>query len=693
MKRNYRATALIAAILLLIAWSASADQPRAVKGGVEFSFNDANAYSVAWAGDFNDWSATASIFTKGEDGVWRLVLAMGEGEYEYKLIVNGNWMADPDNPQTRGEYSNSWLTVTSSGEVNLGGGARNPSQLNSSLFIGGFYYANYMMEAKEAENERMLLERPTHDVNLRFDTKLNPSLTGMAELNVNNSEEFTNMWTTHLNLQRAQLRLKRPGFELRLFENMPAFHTDDPLRLVGNVGTYNYDYGYDTRGVVIQADLPWEISLKALAADAGEDIWGRPEPVLPNDTLLVATRYAHRDDEGSRDDIAVQIGRDVFHNGHLRYVARAVRGLKPGTLFTRTGNHIDSLTNYFSRTVQNNLLHSLNCDREWTDDLQTRVQVVYGTATLDGREVVYQSLNGDTEYTDTINENQSWRLQVTKGFHAELDYDLGDDITFRFTHSHQKNTNNYDHLIEGLSGVEVGADQVATAKTYRFGLDWQRGELRYTLDIEQQEFRFGGQLLWGDHFWLAAGAEGAGNLWIQGDHLPIARYGQLGFGSASTINQHVLLPLAKGGRGKLELELDSTFASTRLDRSPLYWDLVTEWRWDFNSDWRLLLNQRFVNYDHGYLHLDDSFTNYFVELTFKVGASTRFSLGYGVDPYCLDNISKTMSAEGRREFMIENGVTESIMLNNWSRLGSAIAKAENEMSDIQRITLEGQFTF
>jgi len=58
------------------------------------------AADVRLAGDFNRWSAQdAPQLQGGEDGVWRKVLNLPPGRYEYKFIVDGTWVEDPDNPE------------------------------------------------------------------------------------------------------------------------------------------------------------------------------------------------------------------------------------------------------------------------------------------------------------------------------------------------------------------------------------------------------------------------------------------------------------------------------------------------------------------------------------------------------------------------------------------------------------------
>jgi len=72
------------------------------------------ATEVYISGQFNDWAAEADPLTKGEDDIWRVTLTLAPGQYEYKFVVDGTWMEDPDNPDSVADPfggNNSLLTV------------------------------------------------------------------------------------------------------------------------------------------------------------------------------------------------------------------------------------------------------------------------------------------------------------------------------------------------------------------------------------------------------------------------------------------------------------------------------------------------------------------------------------------------------------------------------------------------------
>jgi len=73
--------------------------PEQVWDVVTFSYWAPEAKVVQIAGDFNNWSSEEGIrLEKKGDGLWEAKLPLKRGTYQYKYIVDGNWMIDPNNP-------------------------------------------------------------------------------------------------------------------------------------------------------------------------------------------------------------------------------------------------------------------------------------------------------------------------------------------------------------------------------------------------------------------------------------------------------------------------------------------------------------------------------------------------------------------------------------------------------------------
>ena len=81
---------------------------------VTLSFDRMDCDDLQIAGDFNDWQPDHGVETRIVNGVLKKVLSVKPGAYQYRLIVDGKWQEDPDNPlQVTNDYGeiNSLLRV------------------------------------------------------------------------------------------------------------------------------------------------------------------------------------------------------------------------------------------------------------------------------------------------------------------------------------------------------------------------------------------------------------------------------------------------------------------------------------------------------------------------------------------------------------------------------------------------------
>lgn len=65
---------------------------------VQFTFASPDARNVSVAGDFNGWSATATPMHGRPDGGWSATMPLPAGRYQYKIVVDGKSIPDPQNP-------------------------------------------------------------------------------------------------------------------------------------------------------------------------------------------------------------------------------------------------------------------------------------------------------------------------------------------------------------------------------------------------------------------------------------------------------------------------------------------------------------------------------------------------------------------------------------------------------------------
>lgn len=62
---------------------------------VRFEFTHPTATTVSIAGTFNDWHPTAKLMHATGNGHWLKETVLAPGTYEYRFVVDGCWMPDP----------------------------------------------------------------------------------------------------------------------------------------------------------------------------------------------------------------------------------------------------------------------------------------------------------------------------------------------------------------------------------------------------------------------------------------------------------------------------------------------------------------------------------------------------------------------------------------------------------------------
>jgi predicted esterase len=128
-------------------WAAD---PVRVKEGFLFSYYSPGAKEIFLAGDFNGWKRRETPLIKGRDDVWRIVLELKPNRsYDYKYIVDGNWVNDPNNRDLNPD---------------VGGGA------NSVIFIGE---KGDILAAENPERHKFTLEGRGIDMKTYRSTKYN----------------------------------------------------------------------------------------------------------------------------------------------------------------------------------------------------------------------------------------------------------------------------------------------------------------------------------------------------------------------------------------------------------------------------------------------------------------------------------------------------------------------------------------
>ncbi|MDX2176463.1 MAG: thioredoxin family protein [Candidatus Sumerlaeia bacterium] len=88
--------------------------PKITGRDISFTFYDAAAQRVAVAGTFTDWQQVEMFRHPTDTGVWGAKFkGLAPGKHEYKLVVDGRWINDPENltPVKQASYINNTFDI------------------------------------------------------------------------------------------------------------------------------------------------------------------------------------------------------------------------------------------------------------------------------------------------------------------------------------------------------------------------------------------------------------------------------------------------------------------------------------------------------------------------------------------------------------------------------------------------------
>lgn len=69
------------------------------KQKVAFSYQAPEAKEVLLVGDFTGWQQAPLPLKKHKGGLWKVTVALPPGRYEYRMLVDGQWLDDPQSTE------------------------------------------------------------------------------------------------------------------------------------------------------------------------------------------------------------------------------------------------------------------------------------------------------------------------------------------------------------------------------------------------------------------------------------------------------------------------------------------------------------------------------------------------------------------------------------------------------------------
>ena len=741
MRRTLRILSCAAlAVLLGVAGPARAAVTK-VEGGIRFTYSDAAAGSVSWAGDFNGWNMTANPMVKGADGTWSVTLALPPGEQSYKFVVDNNWVADPENPQTKGEYGNSVITIGADGSLVGGAGAtaaaapqsrdQDPGRSASEVKANTAYSAKLEFHGRgiglyesflSRENSRYELKRPTLDFDLETAIRMSDVLTGRWVMKINSQEEALDLFRTRLVFDRGNLTFRKGGSEIFGYDNEAAGTWDDPLHLVGNIGIYSYDYGYHRQGFRFRPQfLGFESELHYAdnfasggttyppfdttdAVDAVLGLEGADDGTggfaIPAGTFVPAATVNVSD--ANEDMLALRVGRHVGP-AKVTLLARSDRGFDLGSgafVVGEGGDRIHTLSGLFEQ-----LWYGYGLDvrgRPGPAGLELFGEVLAGRRVADflsgARVNTFQVSFDDTgavdEATPVASEEGSNRSVVLDRSRRFAGGARWGGSLFAGASALAATVAYMDHddrpEVDGFATIDRGRRSMWSVRG-RWDQAWGGllpRRIATIVDVEWQGFSYRADDPWDAQFWFAAR-----NFWLEhdGDLVGPDRIPMLGGLDVWTFRPELRIPILP--EKNFAFEYAGRIHTHSLTTRPKVIESFFRLGYDLTPALRAQADTRWVKYDDPVLGLHSGYVNPFAELVYTFAAGVEVAVSYGVDPWVLDRSTNEYAYRGRDDVLAAGGVSSAGARTAFLDQGPALRDAEKVMRDLRRVAVEAIVRF
>ena len=674
------------------------------KKGIEFSYDAPNAAEVSVAGSFNDWNASATQLKQDSEGVWSTIIKLSPGSYQYKFVVDGTWYFDPDNPLSEDDSyggANSLIEIDKNGKMMMDLKDKTErtgiqATFNPKIYFTGRYYTqNYF---RNNDYDRYMLDKPEHDLNLGIKVKFNSNFEGFTLLNVNNNNEGTDMWKTHLNYKKAYLKLNTDYFMVTAFDDLGLVTFDDPLHIVGNEGRYKYDFGYGYRGVYgsdmasflnnLFMKIPIQFHLQGFYADelgdAERDI---------NAGRMKASYSLANDDQKAMD---FTLGGSLYQSKNKFTESYSILEIIENPSHTlrfyqdHTSYELDLGFQY--SMMKKGWFDSMDylTDFEWYHfDNANKFQLFESDTTLDSLVIKddYTWLSGDKFYFRE-------QIKFPKALKISADVELTNLEFSVYQPTGDDDVTQQPYFDPNFTNVEMKRTRLGTTA------DYEMDNLNTSLSLSYWTIDFPDSLVtWGDYYKYMEKTDGNGRWYQEHTEVPLSKYTLIGYDSGLLWNFKWDYSFNFWEK-MIKVGTEHTFAHS---------DFMTEYKYienlmlitiQLSHKWQLYSNTRIPIYNDERLGLktkfgdnEDVFVSNYSEISYQLSKKVELALGWGLNPRVLNQVTDEFYFGGREEFMENSSNYDEYIEKTQNGLGDKIREAENALKHEQRISLQAILHF
>jgi len=127
-----------------------------------FTVNAPDAKAVYLAGEMSDWKDNVFKMHRAENGNWDLTLYLQQGAWQYKFVVDGQWLSDKNNPKTTADGNQGYNSVIVLGkeiaalnvEPNIAHGSVINNYFDSKILGENSPFAVYLPPGYSADSQK-----------------------------------------------------------------------------------------------------------------------------------------------------------------------------------------------------------------------------------------------------------------------------------------------------------------------------------------------------------------------------------------------------------------------------------------------------------------------------------------------------------------------------------------------------------